>query len=109
MDRALQPLPWAKDALEPYMTGLTLELHYGRHHAGYLEDLLELVEGRRERDASLEALIRTAHGHLLDLAAQVWNHDFFWRSLRPPGGGGPEGPLLAALEILKVAAISGHR
>ena len=98
MDCALPPLPYAKDALEPYMTGLTVELHYGRHHAGYLEHLLELVEGRRERSLSLESLIQTAHGHLFDLAAQVWNHDFFWRSLRPPGGSGPEGALLAAIE-----------
>jgi Fe-Mn family superoxide dismutase len=98
MDRTLLPLPYAKDALEPYMTGLTLELHYGRHHRGYLEQLIDLVDGRPEEKLSLEALIRTAHGRLFDLASQVWNHSFFWRSLRAPGGAGPSGALLAAIE-----------
>ena len=97
MDRTLPPLPYAKDALEPYLTGLTLELHYGRHHLGYLEDLLELVEGTPDEDASLESLILGADGRLFELAAQVWNHTFFWRSLSP-GGATPEGELLAALE-----------
>lgn len=97
MNRTLPPLPYAKDALEPYLTGLTLELHFGRHHAGYLEDLLELVEGTPDESASLETLIRTSEGRLFELAAQVWNHTFFWQSLTP-GGSTPEGALLEAVK-----------
>jgi Fe-Mn family superoxide dismutase len=97
MERTLSPLPYAKDALEPYVTGLTLEIHYERHHRGYLEKLLDLVEGKPEQDEPLEKLIRTAGGDVYDNAAQVWNHDFYWRSLRP-GGSRPEGELLASIE-----------
>jgi Fe-Mn family superoxide dismutase len=99
MDRSLPPLPYAKDALEPHMTGLTLELHHGRHHAGYLKKLTKLVEGRPEASHSVETLVRNADdGQLFDLAAQAWNHAFFWRSLRPPGGPGPGRALLAAID-----------
>ena len=85
MERTLSPLPYAKDALEPYVTGLTLEIHYERHHRGYLEKLLDLVEGKPEQDEPLEKLIRTAGGDVYDNAAQVWNHDFYWHSMTPKG------------------------
>jgi Fe-Mn family superoxide dismutase len=97
MERTIRPLPYAKDALEPYVTGLTLEVHYERHHRGYLRKLQELVEGKPEEDEPLEALIRTGAGEVFENAAQVWNHDFYWRSLTP-GGSRPSGPLLAAIE-----------
>ena len=97
MDRTLMPLPYAKDALEPYVTGLTVELHYERHHRGHLNRLLELVRGKPEANESLGALVRTASGELFENAAQVWNHDFFWRSLKP-GGSRPGGALRAAIE-----------
>jgi Fe-Mn family superoxide dismutase len=97
MERSLPPLPYAKDALEPHVTGLTLEMHYERHHRGYLETLIELVDGKPEQDASLETLIRTTSGKVFDNAAQVWNHTFYWKSL-VPGGSSPSGELLAALE-----------
>jgi superoxide dismutase, Fe-Mn family len=97
MERTLAPLPYAKDALEPYVTGLTLEIHYERHHRGYLEKLLDLVEDKPEQDETLEKLIRTASGDLYDNAAQVWNHAFYWNSLKP-GGSQPEGDLLTSIE-----------
>jgi Fe-Mn family superoxide dismutase len=97
MERTIAPLPYAKDALEPYVTGLTVEVHYERHHRGYLKKLVELVEGKPEEQEPLEALIRSASGEIFENAAQVWNHDFFWRSLRP-GGSRPGGDLLAAIE-----------
>jgi Fe-Mn family superoxide dismutase len=97
MQRTLPPLPYAKDALEPHVTGLTLEIHYERHHRGYLRKLLELVEGTPEEDEPLEALIRSATGALFENAAQVWNHDFYWKSLTP-GGSRPGGELLTAIE-----------
>ena len=97
MERTLAPLPYKKDALEPYVTGLTVEVHYERHHQAYLRKLLELVEGKPERDEPLETLIRSASGEIFENAAQVWNHDFFWKSLKP-GGSAPGGELLAAVE-----------
>jgi Fe-Mn family superoxide dismutase len=85
MERTLAPLPYAKDALEPHITGLTVEVHYERHHRGYLKKLLELTRGKPEQDEPLEALIRSASGEIFENAAQVWNHDFFWKSLAPAG------------------------
>ena len=97
MQRTLAPLPYAKDALEPYVTGLTVEVHYERHHRGYLKKLQELVEGKPEEDEPLEALVRKASGEIFENAAQVWNHDFFWGSLKP-GGSRPGNTLSAAIE-----------
>jgi superoxide dismutase, Fe-Mn family len=94
---ALPPLPYAKDALEPYVSGLTLEVHYEKHHRGYLEKLEKLVHGKPEERETLEQLIRTAEGDVYDNAAQVWNHTFYWHSLRP-GATPPSGELLAAIE-----------
>jgi Fe-Mn family superoxide dismutase len=83
MKFTLPPLPYAKDALEPYVSGLTLEVHYEKHHRGYLEKLEKLVNGKPEEQETLEQLIRTAQGDVYDNAAQVWNHTFYWHSLRP--------------------------
>jgi Fe-Mn family superoxide dismutase len=98
MNFQLSPLPYAKDALEPYVGAGTIELHYEKHHRGYLEKLRKLVEGKPEGDAPLEYLVCTSHGEVFNNAAQVWNHDFYWRSLRPRGGGRPVGELLRRLE-----------
>ena len=57
MDFHLAPLPYTKDALEPYLSGLTLEIHYEKHHRGYLEKLKKLLEGKPEADESLEWLV----------------------------------------------------
>jgi Fe-Mn family superoxide dismutase len=97
MERTLAPLPYAKDALEPHITGLTVEVHYERHHRGYLKKLLELTRGKPEQEEPLEALIRSASGEIFENAAQAWNHDFFWRSLTP-GGSQPKSELLTAIE-----------
>ena len=91
------PLPWPKNALEPHVSARTVELHYEKHHKGYLEKVRKLLQGKPEADAELEDLIRTAKGPLFDNAAQVWNHTFYWRSMRPRGGGKPEGELLGLL------------
>lgn len=99
MPHQLDPLPFSTDALEPHMSAETLALHHGGHHRGYVTKLNELLEGSRLMDAPLEEIIRlSAAGLLPDLeeedsvsvfnnAAQIWNHDFFWRSLSPQGGG----------------------
>jgi len=98
MDFHLRPLPYGTDALEPHLSRATLELHHGRHHAGYLAKLEKLLEGRPEADADLESIVLGASGAVFDNAAQVWNHDFLWRSMTPKGGGKPEGALADGLD-----------
>jgi Fe-Mn family superoxide dismutase len=93
----LPPLPYPKDALAPYLGSQTLEIHYEKHHRGYLEKLRKAVGGKPEEHKSLEDLIRTAEGDLFNNAAQVWNHDFYRRSMRPKGGGEPPPALRDAL------------
>lgn len=89
----LAPLPYAKDALEPHVGARTLEFHYGKHHAAYLANLKKAVADKPEAERGLIELIRTSEGSLFNNAAQVWNHDFYWRSLKPGGGGQPSGEL----------------
>jgi Fe-Mn family superoxide dismutase len=86
----LPPLPYGKSALAPHLSARTLDLHYERHHRAYLRKLARLVAGKPEEGLSLEELVRSATGEVYDNAAQVWNHSFFWQSMRPAGGGGPE-------------------
>ena len=85
----IPPLPYRKDALAPFISAETVELHYEKHHKGYLKKLNDLVKGKPEADRSLEDLIRTAKGDLFNNAAQVWNHNFYWLSLAPNRGGKP--------------------
>jgi len=94
----IPPLPYAKDALEPHLGAETLELHYEKHHKGYLEKLRKQIEDKPEADRSLEDLVRLATGDVFNNAAQVWNHDFYWQSLEPRGGGRPGGELAKELE-----------
>jgi Fe-Mn family superoxide dismutase len=94
----IPPLPYAKDALEPHMSARTVELHYEKHHKGYLKKLEDLVRGKPEAEHSLEDLIRSADGAVFNNAAQVWNHTFYWQSMKPGGGGRPSGRLRDALE-----------
>jgi Fe-Mn family superoxide dismutase len=98
MGFSLPPLPYAKDALEPWVSGLTLEVHYEKHHRGYVDKLSKLVGGKPEESESLEQLIRTTEGEVYDNAAQVWNHTFYWNSMRP-GGRAPTSDLLAHVEL----------
>jgi Fe-Mn family superoxide dismutase len=93
----LEPLPYPRDALAPHLSSETLALHHGKHHAGYVKKLNELVAGTPQADADLESLVRNAVGPVFDNAAQIWNHDFYWRSMKPDGGGRPGDDLLAAI------------
>ncbi len=79
----LPPLPYAKDALEPYMSRETLEYHYGKHHKGYVDKVNGLIRGTEFHDASLEELVAESAGDVFNNAAQVWNHTFFWNCLSP--------------------------
>ena len=94
MPFSLPPLPWAKDALAPVISAETLDYHYGKHHQAYVTNLNKLTEGKPEANQSLESLIQSAQGGVFNNAAQIWNHTFYWSSMKPGGGGKPTGALL---------------
>lgn len=91
-------LPYSKDALAPAMSAETLEYHYEKHHKGYMKKLQAAIEGTPDADKSLEEFIQKASGGNFNNAAQVWNHNFFWQSLKPGGGGAPSGDLADAIK-----------
>ena len=97
MTHTLPPLPYAVDALAPHMSKETFEYHYAKHHQAYATNLNNLIPGTEFAEASLEAIIKKATGPIFNNAAQVWNHSFFWNSLKPAGGGAPSGALAAAI------------
>lgn len=98
------PLPFATDALEPYgMKAETFEYHYGKHHKAYVDNLNKLVAGTDLDSKSLEEVIKSTYNDdskagIFNNAAQVWNHTFFWNSLKPGGGGAPTGDLAAKID-----------
>ncbi len=94
----LPTLPYAKDALAPHISAETLEYHHGKHHAAYVTNLNKLIEGKPEASKSLEEIIMSSDGGVFNNAAQVWNHTFYWSSMKPNGGGQPKGDLLAAIQ-----------
>lgn len=98
MNHQLPELPYAKNALDPYISEETLEYHYGKHHAAYVTNLNKLITGTEFEDKELEDIIRSAPaGGLFNNAAQVWNHTFYWNSLSPNGGGNPSGAIADAI------------
>ena len=97
MKHELRSLPYDLDALEPHISRETLEFHYGKHHRTYVSKLNELIRGGEFENASLEEIVRRAEGPVFNNAAQVWNHDFYWDSLSPSGGGEPKGDVARAI------------
>ncbi len=97
MPFALPPLPYAQDALAPHISKETFEFHYGKHHQAYVTNLNNLVAGTPNEGKPLEEVVRNSQGPVFNNAAQVWNHTFFWSSMKPGGGGQPGGALLAAI------------
>ncbi len=91
MDFEVPPLPYAKNALAPAMSEETLNYHYDKHHKGYMTKLKAALEGKPEASKSLEEIVKSSSGGNFNNAAQVWNHTFFWNSMRPNGGGAPSG------------------
>ncbi len=89
----LPPLPYSMDALEPFLSRRTIEFHYGKHHATYVENVNKLVQDSYFQDSNLEDIIKHADGALFNNAAQAWNHTFYWNCFSPDGGGIPEGVL----------------
>ena len=94
----LAPLPYAKNALVPHMSEETFNYHYEKHHQAYMTNLKGLLEGKPEAEKSLEEIVKTSSGKVFNNAAQVWNHDFFWKSMKPAGGGEPSGALADAIK-----------
>ncbi|KAM3320258.1 superoxide dismutase [Capsicum chacoense] len=95
----LNPLPYPMNALEPHMSRTTFEYHWGKHHRTYVDNLNKQIVGTQLDEFTLEDIILTTYnkGNLLppfNNAAQVWNHQFFWESMKPGGGGEPSGELL---------------
>lgn len=98
MKHVLPELPYAKNALEPHISAETLEFHYGKHHATYVDKLNGMIAGTEFESSSLEDIIAGASGGIFNNAAQIWNHSFYWDGLSPNGGGKPEGTLADAID-----------
>lgn len=94
----LQPLPYALNALEPFMSARTLEYHWGKHLATYITNLNNLKEGTEFVDKPLKEIIRYAEGPLYNNAAQTFNHQFFFNALSASPKKRPEGTLLVAIK-----------
>jgi Fe-Mn family superoxide dismutase len=99
----LPPLPYADDALDPVISSRTLGFHYGKHHKAYVDNLNKLIAGSELEGRTLEDIIKASAGQadkagIFNNAAQVWNHTFYWQSLRPKGGGEPPAALKAKIE-----------
>jgi Fe-Mn family superoxide dismutase len=100
----LSPLPYPENALEPVISARTIGFHYNKHHKTYVETLNKLVDGTRYADMKLEQIVRTTatssdekDKKIFNNAGQVWNHDFYWRSLSPKAAK-PDGKLAQAIE-----------
>ena len=92
----LPALPYDRTALEPHISGETIDFHYGKHHKTYVDNLNKMIEGTEFADMALEDIIRKAQGGMFNNAAQIWNHTFYWNGLKPAaegGGGEPTGKL----------------
>jgi Fe-Mn family superoxide dismutase len=97
----LPPLPYSKDALEPYIDAQTMDIHHGKHHAAYVTNLNKAIAGKADLEAkSVEDLIRNLDGVPADIRNVVRNnggghanHSMFWKLLAPKAGGAPSGPL----------------
>ncbi|CAM3697553.1 superoxide dismutase [Fe] [Polynucleobacter antarcticus] len=97
MEHTLPQLPYAMDALAPFISKETLEFHYGKHHQTYVTNLNNLIKGTDFENASLEEIVKKSSGGVFNNAAQVWNHTFYWNSMKPNGGGAPTGLLADAI------------
>jgi len=97
MEHTLPPLPYAHDALAPHISKETLEFHHDKHHQTYVTNLNNLIKGTEFENASLEEIVKKSSGGIFNNAAQVWNHTFYFNSMKPNGGGAPAGALADAI------------
>jgi Fe-Mn family superoxide dismutase len=101
MSLTLPPLPYANDALEPYISRRTLAVHHGNHHAAYVAKTRALIQGTPLESVSLEEIVQSSASQdraLFNAAAQAWNHGFYWESMRPGGGGEATGAIAGLIE-----------
>lgn len=99
----LPHLPYAQNALEPHISANTLSFHYGKHHQAYVTNLNNLLKDSPLAGKSLEEVIMasakdTAKAGIFNNAAQVWNHTFYWNSMKPGGGGKPAGAIAGKID-----------
>ena len=99
----LPELPYNKNDLAPYFTSETFDFHHEKHHNAYVVNLNKLLENHELKSKTLEEVILSSHGKtdmvgIFNNAAQIWNHTFFWHSMKQNGGGKPTGALLAKIE-----------
>lgn len=92
----LPQLPYPADGLEPVISRKTIELHYGKHHQTYVNNLNSLIAGTEFENSGIEQIILKSEGPIFNNAAQVWNHTFYFNSFKP-GGGEPQGELAEAI------------
>jgi Fe-Mn family superoxide dismutase len=101
MSFTLSPLPYAHDALEPHIDTQTMQIHHGKHHQAYVDNLNKAIAGTEHEGKTIEALV--ADAGKISVAVRNnggghWNHTFFWESLAPNAGGTPKGDLAAAID-----------
>lgn len=99
----LPALPYAKDALEPHLSAETLDFHHGKHHQAYVTNLNNLIKDTDLAGQSLVEIILASakdasKAGIFNNSAQIWNHTFYWNSMKPNGGGAPTGPLAAKID-----------
>ncbi|MHB1354467.1 MAG: superoxide dismutase [Anaerolineae bacterium] len=99
----LPMLPFAENALEPVISANTISFHYGKHHKTYVDNLIKFIVGTEFADLPLEKIIASTAGRadkaaIFNNAAQIWNHTFYWNSLKPRGGGEPPTALKIMIE-----------
>lgn len=90
-------LPYAINALEPYMSQETLEYHYGKHHKTYVDNVNKMIVGTPFENMPLEEIVIKSDGPLFNNAAQAWNHNIFFLTFSPDAKTKPEGALLDAI------------
>lgn len=99
----LPSLPYEASALEPFISANTLGFHHGKHHQTYVTNTNNLIKGTNLEDASLEKIVLSSANNaekvgLFNNAAQVWNHTFYWKSMKKGGGGLPTGAIAKKIE-----------
>ena len=96
-------LPYPSNALAPIISANTIELHYGKHHKAYIDNVNKMIDGTDLAGLPLEEIVKRTAGNAMQSnvfnnAAQAWNHTLYWNSMRPNGGGSPSGSLAAAIK-----------
>lgn len=94
----LPKLPYKRDALEPHISQKTIDFHYGQHHAAYVKNLNNLIEGSLYEKMSLEDIVRNSDGPIFNNAAQAWNHTFYWHCMSPEKNMIPQALLMKNIE-----------